>query len=174
MSKRKIYGRKTLHDEYGSYEVDNEPVGEEEYLDVLLPVNTSSDGRWLEAALRIGQPKSILPHLLRLSIHKRLGSSDEDRAVLINDYAEALSVYPEFVVYLACRSIWENDESPFCPKIKMIKDLCEAITHKLKPAKKQEAKAITKKEEEWRPPTEEEKQAVSDMINNLTKVDKHD
>jgi hypothetical protein len=46
---------------------------------------------------------------------------------LLHDYAEGLRNYSDFVVYLACKSLWENDASPFYPKIKQISEVCELI-----------------------------------------------
>jgi hypothetical protein len=126
-TKKKRYGRKLLKDEYGAYGIENEPVGEEDSAEIDIVYRDGLKREVLEAALRASPPQATLGHLTRLAVHKRLGSGDQDRAILLNDYTEALRAYPDFVVYVACRSLWETTESPFYPKIKQISDLCEMI-----------------------------------------------
>jgi hypothetical protein len=128
LTKKKIYGRKELRDDYNrEYFVDNEPIGEEEVPEISITYRDDLDIRVVEAALRSSPPSAALAHLTRLAIHKRLGSSDADRAVLLHDFAEALRPYPDFVIYVACKSLWETDESPFYPKIKQLATLCELV-----------------------------------------------
>ena len=127
-TKRKIYGQKTLIDDYGSsYVVDDEPIGEEDCYELSILVHEKIDAKVIESALRASPPSATLSHLQRLAMHKRLGSSDTDRGVLLHDYAEALRPYSEFVIYVACKSLWEGDDSPFYPKIKPLVELCEQI-----------------------------------------------
>lgn len=128
LTKKKVYGRKALVDDFGrEYFVDNEPVGEEDSVELSILYRDGLNIRTVEAALRPSPPAATLGHLQRLAMHKRLGSSDTDRAVLLHDYAEALRPYSDFVVFIACKSLWENDESPFYPKIKPVSELCELI-----------------------------------------------
>ena len=81
----------------------------------------------IEAALRASPGSATIDHLKRLAMHKRLGSNDAERAILLNDYAEALLPYSDFVVYLACKMLWENTENEFYPKIKTIREICETL-----------------------------------------------
>ena len=56
-----------------------------------------------------------------------MGSGEQDKTILLHDYAMALSEHPEFVVWLACKWFWENDPNRFFPKIAEIKRLCDSI-----------------------------------------------
>lgn len=64
----------------------------------------------------------------------------------MNDYAEALSEYPEFIVYLVCKNLWENDESLFFPKIKPIKNACKDVMSAFLSASKKNDEKEEKKE----------------------------
>ena len=81
----------------------------------------------LEAALRPSPPAAITEHLVRLAKHKRLGDSDKTRAILLHDYAEALRHYSDFVVYIACKTLWEDSDREFYPKIKTLREVCETF-----------------------------------------------
>ena len=78
----------------------------------------------LNAALAQSPRPAYASHITRLALHKKMGSGEADRAVLLVDYADALSQYPEFIVYLVCRNYWENDRRPFVPFIDEIKEAC--------------------------------------------------
>ena len=123
LTKKKIYGRK----EIDGYWYEDQLIGEEDEIDVSIPFRLDITTQIAESALRSSPPQASLAHLTRLSMHKRLGSSDTDRAVLLHDYAEALRPFSDFIVFLACRCLWESDENPFYPKIKPIARLCELL-----------------------------------------------
>lgn len=126
-TKKKIYGPKTFSDEHGSYVIENQPIGEEDGFEVSLSFFQNPDRKIVESALRHSPPHAATKHLMRLAVHKRLGSSDEDRAILLHDYAEALRGYSDFVVFMACKCFWENDASGFYPKIITLQSICEEI-----------------------------------------------
>lgn len=122
-TKKKLYGPKEI--DGNIYE--DQPIGEEDSIDISLSYNDNVSAQIIENALRSSPPSAILSHLQRLAMHKRFGSSDNDRTVLLHDYAEALRNYSDFTVYTACRALWETDPSPFFPKIKILGDLCAII-----------------------------------------------
>lgn len=119
-----FWTKKKIYDAAGC---SDNPIGEEDAVDVSIFYRGEMTRQLLEAALRPSPPAACVAHLTRLSIHKRLGSSDADRAMLLHDYADALRDYSDFVVYLACKSLWESNESPFYPKIKTLRDVCETF-----------------------------------------------
>lgn len=81
----------------------------------------------VETALRHSPFEAITAHLRRLAAHKTLGSSVEDRAILIHDYANALKAYSDFVVFTACKHFWEKDVGQFYPKLAVLQAICEEI-----------------------------------------------
>ncbi len=130
---RKKYGRKAFTDDHGeTYWLENQVVGEEVVTDITLAVNGSIKQSWLESALRPGPVIAINGALTHLSLHKRLGSTEQDRAILLRDYVEALRVYPEFVVWLVCKAFWEDNGSSFFPKIADLKTLCDTVERALR------------------------------------------
>lgn len=124
-----IYGPKTFRDEFGECVLPDQKIGEE--LVICVGVAEDCDQDWLSAALRLSPPAAYVAHLTRLAMHKILGSGDQDRSILLNDYAQALSEYPEFVVWVVCRHFWENDENRFFPKIAQLKQSCEAVMNEI-------------------------------------------
>lgn len=121
--KKKIYGRK----EVNGFFYENEPI--DEVLAPVVSVSFKEDAplSLLNAALAMSPPEAIVRHITRLAIHKKFGSNDKDRSVLITDYAVSLSEFPEFLVYLVCRHFWEDDKRPFVPYIGELKEICKLI-----------------------------------------------
>ena len=123
--KKKVYGRKQVSDGNGdSYFVDHEPVGEENVCVVLTKFRENASLSYLRAALALSPKESTLRHLTRLAIHKKFGSNDADRAILLSDYVTALSDIPEFILFMICKNYWENDRRPFIPFIGEIRSAC--------------------------------------------------
>ena len=91
----------------------------------------------LKAALALSPPQACLKHVTHLVLHKKVGSSDQDRAILISDYVTALANVPEFIFAEVCRHYRENDRRPFMPFIAEFKDSCrllqEAFERELNP-----------------------------------------
>lgn len=170
--KRPVYGRKKISDEFGEYYVEDQPIGEEEAFEVGLVIPANVSEMVIESALRKSPVEATISHLMRLSVHKRLGTSEQDRAILIRDYAESLANIPEFVLHLACKHFRENGESHFFPTIKELKDICREIESAIKASRHKPAVQIEKKtepEEPWTPPTDDDKEAVSNMLNEFFK-----
>lgn len=129
---RKIYGTKKLLDDNGlEYIAENQVVGEERVTDITIAIKTDVAKSWLESALRIGPFEAVTTHFSKLIVHKRLGSNEKDRVILITDYLEVLQRFPEFVVAAVCRACIEDNESGFCPPIAVLKHLCEAVQGKI-------------------------------------------
>ena len=122
------YGRKVSRDEFGEVVDPHGVIGEEEHAVVKIDFAKTFPENMLVSALRPSPVEGTMKHLARLFLHKRLGSTPEDRAILTNDYAERLRNYPEFCVYLACRYFWENSESDFAPNLGKLVSLVEGIT----------------------------------------------
>lgn len=128
LTAKKQYGRKEFKDEFGLPCVDeNAVIGEEEVYEITIAFAEPCAIEFVKAALRASPASAALAHLKRLAMHKRLGSDKSDRTILLHDYADALRIYPEFIVYLACKAVWETHESDFCPKIKTLANICEEI-----------------------------------------------
>lgn len=100
-------------------------VGTETVTDVIADLNQDCSMAMLQTALTVSPRESVLKHLTHLAIHKKFGSSEADRSVLLADYVSALKEYPEYVVYEVCKHYWENDRRPFLPFIGEIKQACE-------------------------------------------------
>ena len=81
----------------------------------------------LNAALALSPPQACLKHVTHLVLHKKVGSGDHDRAILISDYVSALSGFPEFIFAEVCRHYRENDRRPFLPFIGEMKEACELL-----------------------------------------------
>lgn len=105
----------------------NEPVGEEDALDVQVLLRDNLSQEWIDSALRMSPISATIGHLKRLAMHKRLGSSDSDRSILLHDYSDALKPYSDFTVYLACKIFWERDKSNFFPRVKELSEVCEIL-----------------------------------------------
>lgn len=123
----KIRGRKKITDDFGTYWLEDEPIGTREVFDVSIPTCPNIPERALEAAQRRSPIEAYLNHLTHLAMHKILGSALHDRTVLLKDYAVSLSQFPEFIAWQACKWFWEKDPNKFFPKIIEITDLCEKI-----------------------------------------------
>lgn len=78
----------------------------------------------LNAALAISPSSACLKHLTHLAMHKKVGSGDKDRAVMLVDYVAALGNFPEFIFAEVCRHYRENDWRPFLPFIGEMKEAC--------------------------------------------------
>lgn len=137
----KTYGRKFFPDEFGGFWVEGEPTGTEETVEIAFVLDPNAPIGALEAALRLSPPAANMRHLAHLALHKRLGSSQEDRAVLLADYAQVLQQFPEFVVWTVCKALWQETENAFFPKIKKINDICESVVDKLE-AKLEQMRAL--------------------------------
>lgn len=138
----KIRGRKKISDEFGTYWLEDEPIGEREVFSVSVPIFANIPDRALEAAFRRSPINAYLRHLTHLAMHKILGSGSIDRPILLKDYAISLSQFPEFIVWQTCKWFWENDPNKFFPKIVELTDLCEKIQIQIPlPAKMQIEKA---------------------------------
>lgn len=169
--KEKVYGRKTFSDDFGEYVVDDQLIGEEEVFHIDVPINRNADPKWFESAIRHSPPSSTITHLSRLSLHKRLGSSDQDRSILLHDYAEALREFSEFVVFVACRHFWENDKGGFYPKIAALKQICKEIDAAIRSAYTATMPAIEDKRDEER---ERQNQEELEQLRRLAELEKQE
>lgn len=79
-------------------------------------------------------------------MHKKFGTSQQEIAVKLVDYANALKDFPEFVVFEVCKFYWESDKRPFVPFIAEMKSACEVFHNALKGyvEKKELGKPVTK------------------------------
>lgn len=64
-------------------------------------------------------------------MHKRLGTNDDQRTLLLHDYSESLRDFSDFTVYLACRTFREVTENPFYPQVAVLKNICVEIKNQL-------------------------------------------
>ena len=126
LTRVRTFGNKPKPNEFGHDVV----ADDEETYDIDFTYKPNVEVKLIEAALRHSPPSATLDHLTRLSLHKRLGSSDKDRVILFNDYSVALRGFSDFVVFLACKLFWENDDNGFYPKIKSLVSLCQVIQKK--------------------------------------------
>lgn len=168
---RKKYGRKIIRDEFGEFVDDNAVIGQHECAVVCVEIKQNEP--FIKAALAKSPIEGTVKHIVRLSLHKRLGSTAEDRAILINDYAEKLRNYSEFSVYMACKYFWESNESDFAPNLGKLSSIAEEIENKMLTAqwklKTKENMLIEKKKDEWKEPTEEEKRIVHELAQQALK-----
>lgn len=128
---RPTYGLKTLTDEYGAYAVEKQPIGSEKITDVVVDIRSDVPEEFIEAALRLSPVEAITKHLSHLALHKKLGSTTADRAVLLADYVDTLQAYPEFIVHVVCRFYWQTDRRPFIPYIGEMRDACQLAVETL-------------------------------------------
>lgn len=128
LTKKNVYATK----EIDGFILENQVVGQEDVIDLSIPYHSNVDLKTIESALRHSPSSASVSHLQRLAMHKRLGSSENDRTVLLHDYVAALKPYSEFTIYLACKSFWETDPSGFYPKVIVLVELCELIHMSLK------------------------------------------
>lgn len=120
-----MYGRKLID----GYWHNNEPVGVETEIELIPRFCEDCPTPILNAALALSPPASCLKHLTHLTLHKRIGSEDSDRAILLKDYVCALQEFPEFVLATVCRFFWEKDpreerSRPFMPRIDELASVC--------------------------------------------------
>lgn len=121
---RKIYGRKRLTDDNGEYWLDNQVVDTKIEIDCVIDFKPEMKKDMLLAAIENSPKEACVRHIAHLTLHKKFGSGDHDRAILLNDYVRALQGFPEFVLYQICRFYWESDKRPFVPFIGEIKEAC--------------------------------------------------
>lgn len=108
-----------------SHSEDPKIVGTQTVIDVIADLNQDCSVAMLQSALMVSPREAVLKHLTHLAIHKKMGSSEADRSVLLADYVSALKDYPEYVIYEVCKHYWENDRRPFLPFIGEMKEACE-------------------------------------------------
>lgn len=109
------------------YNDANEAVGEEDDIDVQILLRDNLTQELIDSVLRSSPAAATMNHLQRLAMHKRLGSSDQDRGVRLHDCAIALRPYSDVVVYLACKAFWETSKKEFFPQIGEIAAVCEIL-----------------------------------------------
>lgn len=169
--RKKKYGRKIIRDEFGEFVDENAVVGEHECAVVCVQIKQNEP--FIKAALAKSPIEGTVRHIVRLSLHKRLGSTAEDRAILINDYAEKLRNYSEFSVYSACKYFWESNESDFAPNLGKLASVAEEIENKILTAqwkmKTKESVLLEKKKDVWKPPTEDEKRIIHELAQQALK-----
>ena len=130
------YGRKLVRDGADAYYVEGEPVGEETRLSVRCDFLRECSLPMLNAALALNAGVDVYRgHIKRLAAHKRLGDTVAQTGIKLVDYAEALSVFPEFVMATVCRHYWENDRRPFVPFIDEMKEACRNMQMRLEAQK---------------------------------------
>lgn len=178
---KKIYGRKQLTDESGQpYFAEGQVIGEEQTTDITLSLNPNIKKSWLESALRPAPIHGITGALTHLMLHKRLGSNDQDRKILLRDYVEAMRGYPEFVVWLVCKTFWQDNTSNFFPKIAELRKCCDAIEQKLRRecgqalSIEQKPKEPPRKREEESDRGREDRRKLCDFFVNRGEVDYFD
>ena len=134
--KKATYGRKLIEGVW----YEDQRIGEKVEIDLVIKwaevTNHDALVAMLRSALVVSPPEACLQHLTHLCLHKRLGSNDADRAVLLVDYVKALAGVPEFVMFTICRTYWENDprdmhRRPFVPSIDELNDACRVLTESL-------------------------------------------
>lgn len=128
------YGRKTFTDEFGIYTLDDQPIGTEPTYEASLDLNPDASNAILASALGLSPQEATLGHLVRLSLHKVLGSTEQDRAVLLNDYTQSLSGVPEFVLWLTFRHFMENEPSRFYPSLAAMIEVARSVEDALRQA----------------------------------------
>lgn len=133
--KRTKFGPKTID----GVVFQNEPIGEENAQWLVADFVPNCQIPLINAALAMSPKECTLKHLLHLAIHKKFGSSEEDRAVMLKDYTDALEGVPEFILYTVCKHYWTKDKRPFMPFVAEIRETCDllqqAFENKRKPAK---------------------------------------
>jgi len=126
-----IYGTKTYSDEFGEFSLQEQPIGKRNVLKVDMFVDAAVSQEWFDAALRLSPPDAYVRYVSHLALHKKFGSDLKDRAVLISDYADALSEFPEFVVAMVCEGYWKHDKRPFIPYIAEMIEACQSVTNRI-------------------------------------------
>lgn len=140
--------------------VQEVPDGREDVVAVSLDKLPAIPPEAMGAALMPCSVDGVVGHLVRLSLHKVLGSSPADRAVLIADYAEKLRDYPELAIFWACKFFRESDPGTFFPKLgKLV-----AVIEEIEVALKREPVKLKPKQEmiemdEWKKRLPEERNA---------------
>jgi hypothetical protein len=177
---RKIYGRKRFTDENGEYWLDEQVIGTKVTVDCVVDARPEVSKAMLLSALRISPPLACLTHLTHLAMHKKFGTTDQDRTIMLNDYVCALQGFPEFVIYKVCEHYWENDKRPFVPFIDEIKQGCQvfqaALQRLLNIAENKDQLQITKqqaqkpKEQPWSRPTEADIAAVAKLAKQARMI----
>lgn len=125
--KKPVYEKKMMRNEDGNDYLIDQMVSYENQLILSLDLKQNITPSFIKSALRHSPPSASITHLTRLAVHKRMGSTDADRSLLLHDFAVALAEFSEFVVFLACKTCWENSESGFYPTIKVLRDICAQI-----------------------------------------------
>lgn len=128
---RKIYGRKRVSDEFGEYYLENQPIGTEVAVDCVVDVLPNAPDAMLQSALMLSPKEAYAKHFAHLMLHKKFGSTDQDRAVMMADYIQVLQAFPEFIVYSILKHYWENDKRPFVPYIAEIREACDLVQKSL-------------------------------------------
>ena len=172
---KKIYGRKLITDEYGESFAENQFLGTEAGIDCIVDIKPNAPRNILQEALKASPKEACVKHLAHLTMHKKFGSTDTDRKIMLNDYVNGLAGYPEFVLHQVCKHYWQHDRRPFVPFIAEMKEACEIFTDALRyflnRTTQPQAAEITKQSEEpWTPPTDAEKAKVSEMLAEFTKT----
>lgn len=169
---KKVYGTKKFRDEFGDGYSENQVLGTEMVTDCVVDINPSLPVAMLQSALMASPHSAYLKHITHLAMHKKFGSTDQDRTIMLADYVKAIRDFPEFVVYQVCRFYWENDRRPFVPFIGEITDACKSLTECLKnhlqrmqePSQPKIQKQEVK-QEDWTLPTEEEKAKAKALVD---------
>ena len=127
-----------------------EPVGEEKSLDLTIGFKPDAPASFVRAALTLSPDEAYLNHAEHLAYHKIMTGGDKGRAVLFNDYVEALKQFPEFIVYLVCKTYWLGDPRPvdeqrFMPSLLELQKACRLVWEAFERAKSPDAPQIAPK-----------------------------
>jgi hypothetical protein len=120
-----ILEEKQLFSPENHFDEQSKQTGSGTKIDIIADINPNCPENIIISALTVSPPESYLKHLSHLAMHKKFGSNDMDRAVLLTDYVSSLATFPEFIVFMVCRHYWENDRRPFLPFIGEIKEACQ-------------------------------------------------
>lgn len=172
---KKIYGKKKFTDENGEYWLDDQLLGTQDGIDCVVNVKKDVPRKIIQSALLVSPQEAYLTHLGHLTLHKKFGSTVEDRTIMLNDYLQGLCCYPEFVVYQVCKHYWQNDRRPFVPFIPEMKEACQIFTDALRyflsrTTEPQPVEITKQPEESWTPPTEADKAKVTEIMGEILKT----
>lgn len=147
---------------------DFNPIG------YALTVKCDVPESWLNALKHFTRPARgdvVAMEVTRLrSVTAKRKESDLNHELTIAAITEELAVYPEDIVRTVCRE--RGRKSQFFPTLKELIDQCEELFLFRKAALDgltSPTVALPKPSEEWTPPSEDQKKAVSDLVAEFLK-----
>ena len=147
---------------------DFNPIG------YALTVKCDVPESWLNALKHFTRPARgdvVAMEVTRLrSVTAKRKESDLNHELTIAAITEELAVYPEDIVRTVCRE--RGRKSQFFPTLKELIDQCEELFLFRKAALdglSSPSVALPKPSEEWTPPTEDQKHAVSNLVAEFLK-----